>query len=378
MKRTLKKAVSILLVLALLLPVAAMPAGAEELTWGDFRYEIGTNAGAEYAYVKLTGYTGEATELTLPSEIDGLPVAVVESLVGGECPARLVIPEGVKVIQILFGKHSEALEEVVLPESLRAIGGVPRDMLYDEKNDEIYGGGAFLYATSLTTLTVPPAVTLISALTFPETLTLRGEKGSFVARWAAANEQPFEAIAHECTVGDLNADGLCNTTDARLALQYAAGVVVPTAEQSAAADVDRSGKADTTDARQMLQYAAGVATIETIAVPTTFDVPLLSREEIDGALVTWRKQALPAPQEEVALDNADALADQLNAAVCRTYNSYPIIVQNYMGLRVHFNTQEGRTWVSKATGFTGIFYYGVGFSLSPDEPFYVTAAEAFE
>lgn len=378
MKRTLQKAVSILLVLLLLLPAAVLPAGAEELTWGDFRYEIVTDTASEYSYVKLIGYTGEATDLTLPAEIDGLPVAVVESLVGGTCPERLVIPEGVKVIQVLFGKRSEALEEVVLPESLRAIGGVPSDLLYDEKTDEIYGGGGFWYATSLTTLTVPPAVTLISALAFPETLTLRGEKGSFVARWAAANEQPFEAIVHECTVGDPNADGLCTTTDARLALQYAAGVTVPTAEQAAAADVDLSGKADTTDARQMLQYAAGVATVEAITLPTTFDVPLLSREEVDGALVTLRKQALPAPQEEVTLDNADALVEQLNAAVRRTYNSYPIIVQNYMGLRVHFNTQESRIWVSKASGFNGIFYYGVGFSLSPDDPFYATAAEVFE
>lgn len=59
----------------------------------------------------------------------------------------------------------------------------------------------------------------------------------------------------EASKGDVNNDGKVNTTDARLALQFAVGKVVPTADQASAADVNGNGKVDTTDARLILQYA---------------------------------------------------------------------------------------------------------------------------
>jgi len=55
-------------------------------------------------------------------------------------------------------------------------------------------------------------------------------------------------------LGDINADGKIDTTDARLALQHIVGKNVLTGVALAAADVDKSGKVDTVDARLILQY----------------------------------------------------------------------------------------------------------------------------
>lgn len=57
--------------------------------------------------------------------------------------------------------------------------------------------------------------------------------------------------------GDINGDRKVDTTDARLALQYAVGKITLTDTQLLFGDVDGSGKIDTTDARLILQYAVG-------------------------------------------------------------------------------------------------------------------------
>ena len=56
-------------------------------------------------------------------------------------------------------------------------------------------------------------------------------------------------------LGDINRDGTINTTDARLALQYAVEKIRLDEAQLAAGDVDGNGIVNTTDARLILQYA---------------------------------------------------------------------------------------------------------------------------
>ena len=56
-------------------------------------------------------------------------------------------------------------------------------------------------------------------------------------------------------LGDINGDGTVNTTDARLALQYAVEKITLTSAQLSAGDVDGDGVVNTTDARLILQYA---------------------------------------------------------------------------------------------------------------------------
>ena len=59
----------------------------------------------------------------------------------------------------------------------------------------------------------------------------------------------------DVTLGDIDGNGKIDTTDARLALQYAVEKITLTEDQLFAGDVDASGKVDTTDARLILQYA---------------------------------------------------------------------------------------------------------------------------
>ncbi len=60
--------------------------------------------------------------------------------------------------------------------------------------------------------------------------------------------------AKTAALGDVNADGKVDSTDARLVLQYAVKKIV-SLDVPEAADVDGSGTADSTDARLILQYA---------------------------------------------------------------------------------------------------------------------------
>ena len=57
-------------------------------------------------------------------------------------------------------------------------------------------------------------------------------------------------------LGDADKNGEITTTDARLALQYAAGKIGEEALDAAVTDVDGDGRTSTTDARLILQKAA--------------------------------------------------------------------------------------------------------------------------
>jgi hypothetical protein len=62
---------------------------------------------------------------------------------------------------------------------------------------------------------------------------------------------------HRLDAGDVNSDGAVNEEDAALALQYAAGLLAPTAEQAAGADLSGDGAVDITDAANLARTALG-------------------------------------------------------------------------------------------------------------------------
>mgnify|MGYP000793493947 CR=1 FL=1 len=68
-------------------------------------------------------------------------------------------------------------------------------------------------------------------------------------------EVPQESDKPVGDLGDINGDGAVDTTDARLALQYAVEKITLEKDQLAAGDVDGDGVVNTTDARLILQYA---------------------------------------------------------------------------------------------------------------------------
>lgn len=69
----------------------------------------------------------------------------------------------------------------------------------------------------------------------------------------------FLTLRASAVPGDVNGDGLVNSSDARLVLQYTVELTALTSAQLAAADVDGNGQVNSSDARRMLQTAVQAA-----------------------------------------------------------------------------------------------------------------------
>lgn len=154
--RGLKRLVVILSVLALVLGCcsAAFAAGS------DFRYTAGKDG------LTLTGYTGNAGNLTIPAEIDGKPVIEIGDgcFQGMVCLKRVHVPEGVKRIGDYAFECCSALERIYLPDSLKEIGdgafsGCGHLTLVDLQDDvQRIGRGAFLCCDALVSIVLPTAL----------------------------------------------------------------------------------------------------------------------------------------------------------------------------------------------------------------------------
>ena len=72
---------------------------------------------------------------------------------------------------------------------------------------------------------------------------------------STASTSPTGPSQPSTSFGDINGDGTVNTTDARLALQYAVEKITLTESQIVLGDVNRDDVVNTTDARLILQYA---------------------------------------------------------------------------------------------------------------------------
>lgn len=70
----------------------------------------------------------------------------------------------------------------------------------------------------------------------------------------------FKPTGGTCVMGDVNGDGLADTTDAKLIMQYDLGLVAATALDLTVADVNGDGLVDTTDAKLIMQLDLGLIT----------------------------------------------------------------------------------------------------------------------
>ena len=96
--KTVKKFLSVILALMMVraaMPLSALPAFA--LTSGNFKYAVLSETDKT---CKITGYTGWATELTIPSELDGYTVTEIGASAFEDCSSlvSVTIPEGVTSI----------------------------------------------------------------------------------------------------------------------------------------------------------------------------------------------------------------------------------------------------------------------------------------
>ncbi len=105
----------------------------------DFTYSV-----LEDGTIEITGYTGEATDVIIPAEIDGMTVTTVSGFYQNTRVTSVVIPEGVTSIGGQAFYRCVRLMSVTLPESLVSIGKQ-----------------AFFFCTSLTSIEIPENVSSI-------------------------------------------------------------------------------------------------------------------------------------------------------------------------------------------------------------------------
>ena len=107
---------------ALILALAAMSAGAESLTCGDFEYAAEPDGTA-----RITGWTGSDAELEIPGALDGKTVTAIgpEAFADRETLERVTLPEGLREIGDCAFAHCLSLISINLPASLEALGVNP-------------------------------------------------------------------------------------------------------------------------------------------------------------------------------------------------------------------------------------------------------------
>ena len=80
----------------------------------------------------------------------------------------------------------------------------------------------------------------------------KGLRNAIVAKWGLTKKS--------LRYGDINGDGSVDSSDARIAARYEAGLESLTVDQKARADVNGDGEIDTTDTRLILQREVGLIT----------------------------------------------------------------------------------------------------------------------
>ena len=158
----------------------------------------------------LRAYFGNASDLTVPTELDGHTVVGIGAYAFRWCGTltNVTIPDGVTSI----GEH------------------------------------AFEGCTSLTSVTIPDSVTTIAATAFPGDISINGDAGSYAETYALSRSIPFNdlpPVTEGRLVVQINADGLSDTdslwsvTDGRTpANSYGNAQAIPFAQNGAIAQED--------------------------------------------------------------------------------------------------------------------------------------------
>ena len=143
LKNTMKKLLFLFLLIALLFAVATT--ANAETTADGLEYFVNDNE------VTISDYTGNATDLNIPAEIDGLPVTSIGEYAFGDCVSLtdITIPDSVTSISDYAFFYCYSLTDITIPNSVRSIGEY-----------------AFCCCRSLTSITIPDSVTSIGERAF--------------------------------------------------------------------------------------------------------------------------------------------------------------------------------------------------------------------
>ena len=142
---------AVLLTLALLLsavPLTGLTAFAAEITSGDFQYEVLSETDKT---CEITDYTGSATTLDIPSELDGYTVTSIGYEAFRYCDSltSIAIPDSVTSIGNSAFSYCSSLTSIDIPDSVTRIGD-----------------SAFSSCDSLTSVTIGSGVTSIGEYAF--------------------------------------------------------------------------------------------------------------------------------------------------------------------------------------------------------------------
>ncbi len=143
-----RKLLSVLLVTVMLLtciPLGVVSVSAEEYTQGVYTYTVIDGEAT------ITGYTGSASKLTIPSELGGYPVTTIGNHAFHRCwnLTSVTIPDSVTAIGNSVFYLCSSLTSITIPNSVTTIGSY-----------------AFEYCTKLTSITIPNSVTTIGECAF--------------------------------------------------------------------------------------------------------------------------------------------------------------------------------------------------------------------
>ena len=144
----MKKIISILLTASMV--IAILPTvgfSVKAATEGDYEYEINSDEES----VTIIGYNGNDSDITIPSELGGLPVTEIGSQAFrfNTIATSITIPGGVTGIRFSAFGDCTSLVSITIPDSVASIGDA-----------------AFVGCTSLTTITIPDGITNIGYWTF--------------------------------------------------------------------------------------------------------------------------------------------------------------------------------------------------------------------
>ena len=129
----------------------------------------------------LTDKAKGMTSLTVPAQIDGIPIRRINSNAFANCSwlSTVRIPEGVEAIGPYAFRECGSLNDVVLPSSLRQIGEHAFEACFSLQSIALpdglteLGDGAFIFCSGLERIRIPAGITQLEAEVFYDCYSLR-------------------------------------------------------------------------------------------------------------------------------------------------------------------------------------------------------------